>query len=262
MRAPMRDTLDDLSAVAVTSQLAQPQLRRALFGLLTRRERWALSWRGRLILATAFLLLLAVCIKRVYPYLAITDPVNANILVVEGWIHEYAIRAAVKEFQSNHYQRVFTTGGPVLGTGRYINDFHTSASVGADLLKKNGLANGSVQMVPSRGMDRDRTYGSAIALRNWFRDHNMSVPGINIVTEDLHARRTRLLFQKAFGKDVQVGIIAVANVDYPGNRWWHYSEGLEDVVSEFAAYLYARLLFFPPEPTNLEKTPQVAQVHD
>ena len=111
----MRDTLDDLSAVAVTSQLAQPQLRRALFGLLTRRERWALSWRGRLILATAFLLLLAVCIKRVYPYLAITDPVNANILVVEGWIHEYAIRAALREFQSNHYERVFTTVGPVEG---------------------------------------------------------------------------------------------------------------------------------------------------
>ena len=80
----MRDTLDDLSAVAVTSQLAQPQLRRALFGLLTRRERWALSWRGRLILASALLLLFALCIKRVYPYLAITDPVNANILVVEG----------------------------------------------------------------------------------------------------------------------------------------------------------------------------------
>jgi len=258
----MRDTLDDLSAVAVTSQLAQPQLRRALFGLLTRRERWALSWRGRLILASALLLLFALCTKRVYPYLTITDPVNANILVVEGWIHEYAIRAAVKEFQSNHYQRVFTTGGPVLGTGGYINDFHTSASVGADLLRKNGLANGSVQMVPSRGMDRDRTYGSAIALRNWFRDHNMSVPGINIVTEDLHGRRTRLLFQKAFGKDVQVGIIAVANVDYPANRWWHYSEGLEDVVSEFAAYLYARLLFFPPEPADLEKTPQVPQVHD
>jgi len=258
----MRDTLDDLSAAAVTSQLAQPQLRRALFGLLTCRERWALSWRGRLILASALLLLFALCIKRVYPYLAITDPVNANILVVEGWIHEYAIRAAVKEFQSNHYQRVFTTGGPVLGTGGYINDFHTSASVGADLLRKNGLANGSVQMVPSRGMDRDRTYGSAIALRNWFRDHNMSVPGINIVSEDLHGRRTRLLFQKAFGKDVQVGIIAVANVDYPANRWWHYSEGLEDVVSEFAAYLYARLLFFPPEPADLEKTPQVPQLHD
>ena len=111
-------------------------------------------------------------------------------------------------------QRIFTTGGPVEGTGGYINDYHTSASVGADLLRKNGLANGSVQMVPSRVMDRDRTYGSAVALRNWFRDHNMAVSGINVVTEDLHARRTRLLFQKALGKDVTVGIIAVPNPDY------------------------------------------------
>jgi uncharacterized SAM-binding protein YcdF (DUF218 family) len=258
----MRGTVDDWSTATVTSQLAQPSPRRALFGLVTRRERWSLSWRGRLILASALLLVGALCIKGVYPFLAITHSVNANILVVEGWIHEYAIRAAVKEFQTNHYQRVFTTGGPVVGSGEYINDFHTSASVGADLLRKNGLANGSVQIVPSRVMDRDRTYGSAVALRNWFRDHNMSVAGINIVTEDLHARRTRLLFQKAFGKDVQVGIIAVANVDYPANRWWHYSEGLKDVVSEFAAYLYARLLFFAPQTADPEKTARLPQVHD
>ena len=242
----MRNTLDDLST-AMSSQLAQPPLRHALCGLLTRRERWALSWLGRLILASALLFAVALCIRGVYPFLAITHRVNANALVVEGWIHEYAIRAAVKEFQSNHYQRAFTTGGPVVGSGGYINDFCTSASVGADLLMKNGLANRSVEMVPSQVMDRDRTYSSAVALRNWFRDHNIAVPGINIVTEDLHARRTRLLFQKAFGKHVQVGIIAVANVDYPANRWWYYSEGVKDVISEFAAYLYARVLSFAPQ---------------
>jgi uncharacterized SAM-binding protein YcdF (DUF218 family) len=249
----MRDTLDDLSTAAVTSQLPQPPLRRALCGLLNRKERWSLSWRGRLIFASALLLVGALCVNGAYPFLAVTHRVNADTLVVEGWINESAIRAAVKEFQSNHYQRLFTTGGPVVGTGGYINDFHTSASVGADLLRKNGLPNGSVRMVPSRVMDRDRTYGSAVALRNWFRDHNMAVSGINIVTEDLHARRTRLLFQKAFGKDVQVGIIAVANVDYPANRWWHYSQGLKDVVSESAAYVYARLFFFPSEPAPVQK---------
>ena len=262
MQAPVRDTLDDVSTTTVTSQLAQPQLRRALCGLLNRRERWSLSGYGRLIVALLLLLVGTLCIESIYPFLAITHRVNANILVVEGWIHEYAIRAAAKEFQSNHYQRVFTTGGPVTGTGGYINDFHTSASVGADLLKKNGLANGIVQMVPSRVMDRDRTYGSAVALRDWFRDHNMAVHGIDIVTEDIHARRTRLLFQKAFGKDVQVGIIAVANVDYPANRWWRYSQGLRDVVSEFAAYLYARLAFFPPESADPEKTGLLPWGHD
>jgi uncharacterized SAM-binding protein YcdF (DUF218 family) len=233
------------NSVASSGPLAQAPPARAIWGMFDRKKRWSLSWRGRVVVASALLLVGALVLKGVYPFLAITHRVNANILVVEGWIHEYAIRSAVKEFQSNHYQRVFSTGGPVGGTGGYINDFMTSASVGADLLKKCGLPDERLEMVPSRVMDRDRTYGSAIALRNWFRDHNMVVSGIDVVTEDVHARRTRLLFQKALGKNVQVGIIAVANVDYPADRWWHYSQGLKDVVSEFAAYLYARLFFWP-----------------
>jgi uncharacterized SAM-binding protein YcdF (DUF218 family) len=260
----MSNTLKDLptSNTFGASPLTEAGPRRAMWGLFDRKERWALSWRGRVIVGSVLLLVGALICEGVYPFLATTHRVNANILVVEGWIHEYAIRAAVKEFQSKQYQRVFTTGGPVGGTGGYINDFYTSASVGADLLKRCGLPDERLQMVPSRVMDRDRTYGSAVALRNWFRDHNMVVSGIDVVTEDVHARRTRLLFQKALGKDVQVGIIAVANVDYPAHRWWHYSEGLKDVVGEFTAYLYARLLFFPSEPAHPGKAARLSQVHD
>ena len=207
-------------SVASSGRLAQATPARAMWGMFDRKERWSLSWRGRLIVASTVLLLGALVLKGVYPFLAITHRVNANILVVEGWIHEYAIQAAVKEFQNNRYQRVFTTGGPVGGNGGYINDFYTSASVGADLLKKCGLPDERLQMVPSRVMDRDRTYGSALALRNWFRDHNMAVSGIDVVTEDLHARRTRLLFQKALGDKLTVGVIAIANPDYDAKHWW------------------------------------------
>ena len=258
----MSGILKHSSNVTVHSLLTEAAPRRAMWGLFDRRERWSLSWRGRLILAFAAGLISVLVFTSVYPFLAITHRVNVNILVVEGWINEYAIRAAADEFRRGSYERVFTTGGPVKGTGGYINDFMTSASVGADLLRKAGVPDQSLQMVPSRVMDRDRTYGSAVALRNWFHDHNMAVSGIDVVTEDLHARRTRLLFQKAFGKDVQVGIIAVANVDYPANRWWHYSQGLKDVVSEFAAYLYARLLFFRSEPAHPGKAARLSQVHD
>lgn len=225
--------------------LAQAAPPYAMWGLVYRKERWSLSWRGRLILASVLLLIGALIFEGVYPFLAITHRVNANILVVEGWIHEYAIRAAVKEFQSNHYEHVFATGGPVVGSGGYINDFYTSASVGADLLRKNGLANGSVQEVPSRVMDRDRTYGSALALRNWFDDHNVPVRSVNVLTEDLHARRTRLLFEEAFGKNVTVGIIAVPNPDYDARRWWHYSDGVREVIGESIAYIYAKFFFWP-----------------
>jgi uncharacterized SAM-binding protein YcdF (DUF218 family) len=94
-------------------------------------------------------------------------------------------------------------------------------------------------------MSRDRTYSSAIALRDWFREHNMSVHGINVVTEDVHARRTRLLFQEALGPGVEVGIISVPNPDYDASHWWRFSEGVREVMSEGIAYIYAKFFFWP-----------------
>ena len=77
--------------------------------------------------------------------------------------------------------------------------------------------------------------------------------------KDLHARRTQLLYQKTLGQDVSIGIIAVPNPGYDARHWWRYSEGVEDVVKEGVAYLYARLFFFPPKPVHAEKPPQISQ---
>jgi len=214
-------------------------------GIFVRKERWGLSWRGRLILFAAVLGAFPLFLFRIYPFLAVTQPAHADILVIEGWIHEYAIRAGAAEFRTNLYQQVFSTGGPVSGNGIYVNDFQTSASAGADRLKVNGIPSELLQMVPSHVIGRDRTYNAAVALRDWFSAHKIHTHCVNVVTEDLHARRTRLLFQKALGDDVLVGIIAVPNPDYDSKHWWRYSEGVKDVISEGAAYVYARLFFWP-----------------
>ena len=242
--------------VASSAPSGQTTPTRAMWGVFDRKERWSLSLRGWLMLACGLLLATAMFLRGVYPFLAVTHRVNSNVLVVEGWVHEYAIQAAVDEFRDGGYSQVFTTGGPAEGIGRYINDYNTSASVGAELLVKNGLARESVQMVPSRVMDRDRTFSSAVALHDWIRKHKPFVRGINVVTEDTHARRTWLLFQEALGNEVPIGIIAVANVDYPPNQWWHYSEGVKNVVSELAAYLYAKLFFFGSRPAHTGKAPR------
>src|ERR1700747_799558 len=110
------------SNVTMHSLLSEAGPRRAMWGLFDRRERWRRSWRGRLVLAFAVVLISVLVFRSVYPFLAITHRVDADVLVVEGWIHEYAIRAAVDEFRSGSYERVFTTGGPVEGTGGYTND--------------------------------------------------------------------------------------------------------------------------------------------
>ena len=214
---------------------------RRCWGVFTKRERWGLIWQGWLALLLASVLLVGFFLVTVHPFLAATYRVDANILVVEGWVHDYVIQAAAREF---------ATGGPNTGSGGYTWDADTSASVGAGQLRTAGVPAASLQMVPSHVIGRDRTYYSAVALREWFRERNMNVGSFNIIAESTHSRRTWLLFQEAFGDKVKVGVIAVQNPDYDPKCWWRSSDGFRDVVSEAIAYFYAKLFVHPRKVPN------------
>ncbi len=218
-----------------------------------------MSWRGWLLLSSAGLVAAYFAFLNIHPFLAVTHRVNTNILVVEGWIHRYSIRGGVEEFKNGSYERIFTTGGPWTGEGGYTNDYNTSASVSAESLKKFGVPDDLVQMVPSRVIARERTYSSAVALRDWFREHNTPVHSINVLTEDAHARRTRLLYQKAFGKNVAVGVIAISNPDYDPTQWWRYSDGVREVIGESIAYVYAQFFFYPSRSLGKEHVHEPSQ---
>jgi uncharacterized SAM-binding protein YcdF (DUF218 family) len=210
-----------------------------------RKERWGPSLRGcalALLLAAAAAWLL---VLGIFPFLAANRPVESKTLVVEGWIHDYALRAAIEDFRKGGYEWMLTTGGPEEGSGEYTNEHNTSAGVAASRLRTFGMDAGKVVMVPSHIIDRDRTYSSAVALGQWLRTHAPGTTAVNVLTSDVHARRSRLLFQTALGPKIRVGIIAVPNPDYDPNHWWRYSEGVREVVSESVAYLYARLVFVP-----------------
>ncbi|HEX4350650.1 MAG TPA: YdcF family protein, partial [Verrucomicrobiae bacterium] len=112
---------------------------RKFFGCVTRKERWGLSARGWLTGIIVLLVMAGVWMMSIYPFLAQNRRENTKVLVVEGWVREYAIRAAVTEFQTGHYDKVYATGGPIAGSGGYSNDYNTVASVGAELLVKDGL---------------------------------------------------------------------------------------------------------------------------
>jgi hypothetical protein len=214
-------------------------------GLLTRRERWGLSWRGWVVVIAVGLLASLVFVRNVQSFLAVTHRVPAKILVVEGWVHGYGVDAAVREFKTGHYQRILNTGGPVEGIGLTSSVYDTYAHQTAELLVKAGIPPEDIQEAPATYVGKDRTYTSAIALRNWFRKNGLQVNGINVLTESDHARRTWLLFQEAMGRDMRVGIISVPNPDYDANHWWRTSEGVRDVIDEGIAYVYAKFFFWP-----------------
>ena len=95
----------------------------ALAGLLLRRYRWgcrpAASWCSGFSLATVFV----VFVLESYPFLAITSPVPSDTLAVEGWMAP--IRDAGGSSRVRNYRHLFTTGGPTIGKGGYINDYYT-----------------------------------------------------------------------------------------------------------------------------------------
>jgi hypothetical protein len=238
--------------------LSQSKSSQKFWGILRRKQRWSLSWRGWLLVTSAGLAAAYFAFLNIHPFLAVTHRVNTNVLVVEGAIQRYAIRAGAEEFKNGSYERIFTTGGPENGNGGYVNDYYTSASVAAESLKKFGIRDDLVQMVPSRVFARERTYSSAVALRDWFREHDTPVHSINVLTQDAHARRTRLLYQKAFGKNVAVGVIAVSNPDYDPKDWWRYSDGVREVIGESIAYIYAQFFFYPSASRSDKETAQAA----
>ena len=219
--------------------------RSVIGGLFTRRERWGLSWRGWLLLILFLVGVGVTSVLTVYPFLAVMHREDSEFLVSEGWLPDYAVQRVVAEFRAGGYKKIFATGGPISGMGGYTNDYSTAASVGAGRLRNAGVPPELVQMVPSRVLRRDRTYTSAVALRDWFRANGVPVERLNVATEAPHARRTQLLFQRAFGRDVRVGVIAIQNPDYDPKRWWRYSEGVREVIGEALAWIYAEFFFRP-----------------
>lgn len=235
---------DNRPATAAASGAGIRGGRAAKLRLFDRRLRWGPTPFGWLV----FLLTMALAaysLRWAQPFLAICAPVQAEILVVEGWIPDNTVQRCVSELRPAEYQRVISVGGPVFGVGPSAKDDDTHAYVGATRLRKYGVPADRVDFVPSTSVTRDRTLQSALDLRRWLDRHGLAPRAINVATMGSHARRTRLLFQAAMGPGVRVGAIGLRNDEYDPDLWWCYSEGVKEVIAEAAGYLYARIRFFP-----------------
>jgi hypothetical protein len=215
------------------------------FGLLRRRQRWGLSRRGWLAAGGLAALLGVWFLFRIYPFLAVTDrQMPSDYLVAEGWVPVDVLKGACEEFHTGGYRRMLVSGCIIYDEWTDKPGV-TYADWGAAKLRRLGMPDDLIQPVPCSVEKKDRTFYSALAVKEWMGQHGRHPRQINVVTDGAHARRSRWLFQKAFGPDVKVGIIAVADPKFDPDHWWRSSEGVREVVGEAIAYLYARFLFHP-----------------
>ncbi len=202
---------------------------------------WILAIKKWWLCLLFIMVLLGIYTINLHNFLAINQPVSqAEILVVEGWLPDYAIKEAIGEFNSGKYQLVITTGLP-LSKGYYLAEYKNFAQLAAATMVKLGFDPNKLVAVPAPEVMKDRTYASAIALREWLQGAKNPVKAINLYTFGPHARRSWLLFKKALAPEITVGVIAVTPQDYDPQQWWRSSEGVRTVIGETIAYVYARL---------------------
>lgn len=220
--------------------------KKLFLGLLRRRQCWVPTLRGWVLAALSVAALALLGLREMGPFLTVSDPVPGGVLVIEGWAPDYVMEVAAAEFKRNHYAKLFVTGLPV-EQGSFLSAYTNFANAGVATLLKLGLSTNDLQAVPATQVRRDRTYNMAVALKKWLREHDQSPTKVNLITSGPHSRRSRLLFEKALGRGVTVGTLAIPPNDYDERRWWNSSQGVRVVIGEALAYGYARLLFHPPE---------------
>ncbi len=210
--------------------------------LIRKRECYRLTWSGRLLLAIGILSFLYVCFLRLPFFLSRSNPVEGNILVVDGYLPDSAIKEAMQLYYSGEYKYIVVSGGD-LASGYYLSDiksmaelsYHTFIALGMDSTKIIVLSTGAVQ--------RNRTYSSAQTLKNWLDSNSVKGAKINIVAVGCHARRSEYLFRKALGNTYEVGVYTVADRTYEMDNWWKSSKGMRTVLSESIGYFYSILFF-------------------
>ena len=72
---------------------------------MARRECWSLTWRGRFLVLGLMAATLTFLVLEAEPFLAPTERVPADLLVIEGWTQPFTMKQAANEFTSGRYQR-------------------------------------------------------------------------------------------------------------------------------------------------------------
>ena len=220
--------------------------------LFRRRHVWLPTLWGIVALLGALAAIGVALVANAPAFLAVTEPARgaagngARVLIVEGWMEDGALDQAVAVFRSGHYERIVTTGGPMESWVGVSVPWKTYAERGARYLAEHGLADATIDPVPAPASAQDRTFLSAVVVRDWAARQRIRLDAVDLLSVGVHARRSRMMFRAAFGPQVEVGVIAAQPAFYDPQRWWKTSTGAKLVLGESISLVWTACCFWPP----------------
>jgi len=211
--------------------------------LFRRREILLPTIFGFAIIILLLVTISLVTLKNLATFLAHNEPIQGQYLIVEGWLGEPALLQALTTYKIGGYQFIITTGGP---DTRHINPLHkTYAEQSAAFIRDQGFDESKLIVIATPASAQNRTFLSAVMVREWFLENNTTAPTLDIFSGDVHARRTHKLYKMAFADNTNIGIIAAQANGFDLQYWWRTSEGAKSVLAESAGLLRVTCCFDP-----------------
>jgi hypothetical protein len=169
-------------------------------------------------------------------FLAVSEPVDARYLVIEGWLGKHELKQSLEVFIEKRYQHAFVSGVPIKDS--FNTGFSSLADRGYDYLLSIGFPEEKLTAVPAPDTVRNRTYVSAVAIRDRLASQNLAVEALDVFSGNVHARRSRYLYQLAFGEPVRIGIIAASPEKFELETWWRSSDVVKSVSTEAIGWFW------------------------
>jgi hypothetical protein len=214
------------------------------FQLFVTKQCRRLTLWGWLVLLLLLALVFRLWLGTVCSWLSLNQPVPAKTLVVEGWIEDYALQHAVDFYRKNNYNHMIVTGLPITQWRDYVT-FKNTAQGAVAVMKRYGFKDTVYKAVIPLSVTINRTYNTAVATRLLFQKHPEFGKSFNIYSVGVHARRTHLMFERAFGNPYKIGVIADTDRTFDPEHWWRTSKGFRNVSNEFVAFNYVWAFFHP-----------------
>ena len=215
------------------------------------RQLWVPTLWGLLLIVFITMALVILTFKNTAFFLAQNEPLPAHYLVIEGWLSEPDLLQALHHFKNDQYDFIVTTGGP--DTRQIKPEYNSYAEKAAAFIVSTGFDPNKLIAIPTPASAQDRTYLSAVMVRDWFKTNHIAIKTLTVFSSDVHARRTRLLYQQAFGENTEIGIIAGDPNGFELQHWWRTSEGAKSVLTESIGLLWTLCCFSSGEPGSYQE---------
>ena len=198
---------------------------------------------GWLLLVSLLAGLFFIWMVSIHDFLAVNQPEKTHIWIIEGYVAD-SVLDSVKMMTGFNDSLVFICAGLPVDKNFLCPGFSDYATYNAGVLIAKGMDSTQVFAAPTELIHSDRTYTTALTVKKKLKSLGYTSGKFNIVCTGTHARRSLLLYRKAFKSEWEAGVVSFPD-QFDQGAWWRSSEGARAVLYEMFAYLYCAIFFHP-----------------